>query len=124
MAYLERFDLFCLTNGLLEDKMRAAMLMTVGGKALYDVAASVVSPGKVKDATFKVLVEKLSSHFVPTRTVWSARFEFFRRAQGPNEPATWYMAALQKLASDCKFEALLDRMLITQFICGLREEAV
>lgn len=124
VAYLERFDLFCLTNGLLEDKMRAAMLMTVGGKALYDVAASVVSPGKVKDATFKVLVEKLSSHFVPTRTVWSARFEFFRRAQGPDEPATCYMAALQKLASDCKFEALLDSMLITQFICGLREEAV
>lgn len=34
------------------------------------------------------------------------------------------MAALQKMANDCKFTTLLDSMLITQFICGLRGEQV
>ena len=122
--YVERFDLYCLTNGLSDGGVKTAVLMTIGGKALYEVAASVVSPAKVVDVIFSELMAKLTKHFVPGKTVWTARFEFHRRTQGPDESANNYMAALQRLANECKFLTLLDSMLITQFICGLRDEAV
>lgn len=121
--YVERFDLYCLTNGL-ADSAKTAVLMTIGGKALYQVAASVVSPDKVVNVKFRDLMTRLTRHFVPGKTVWTARFEFHRRTQGPDESANNYMAALQRLANECNFQSLLDSMLISQFICGLRDEAV
>lgn len=122
--YLERYELFCVSNGIVDGAKKTATLMTVGGMDLYEAAASVLSPDTVKGAEYDTLVEKLKKHFVPTKTVWARRVDFQRRMQGPDETAHSYMAALQTLANHCKFAELLDSMLISQFICGLRDEQV
>lgn len=122
--YQERFELFCRTNKIIDENSKAATLITVGGSELYKTTASILSPQKVIDVSYEEIITKLKIHFIPTKTIWSARVEFQRRVQGPDETAHTFMAALQKLANDCKFASLLDSMLITQFVCGIRDESV
>lgn len=122
--YLERFEFYAITNRIVDEDLKKATLITVGGQELYHAIVSVAAPTKVTTIPYHDIVKKLTDHFLPQKTVWMARYEFQRRVQLPDEKAHQFMAELQRLAADCKFSVLLDSMLITQFICGLKSEPV
>lgn len=122
--YLERFEFYAITNRIVSADIKKATLITVGGQELYHAIVSVAAPTKVTEINYADLVKRLTDHFLPQKTVWMARYEFQHRVQLPDESAHQFMAELQRLAADCKFLTLLDSMLITQFICGLRSEPV
>lgn len=122
--YCERFEFYCISNDIADDQKKKAILTTVGGPSLYATMVSLCAPETVMNTVYTDLTKLLDQHFVPKRTLWAARFEFHKRTQHPDEEAAPFMAELQRLANDCKFKDLLDSMLITQFICGLRNEQV
>lgn len=99
-------------------------MITVGGQEMYKTISSVVAPTKVTDVGYADMITRLNEHFLPRKTVWMARFEYQKRTQLPDENAHQFMAELQRLANDCKFGTLLESMLISQFICGLKNEPV
>lgn len=74
-SYVDRFELYCLSNKI-EDSRKLATLMTLGGSYLYATASAVLMPVKVVGADYKTLLEKLTAHFVPPRSVWARRVDF------------------------------------------------
>lgn len=122
-AYLQRFRNFIVCNDISAAK-RVPTLITVGGPDLYDTMFSVAAPVQVCELEFDKLCSLLNDFFVPRKSVWMERFTFFKRMQGPDESAGQFMAQLQRLSNYCAFGTMLDSMLITQFIIGLKNEAV
>ena len=121
-AYLERFDLFIQANGIADEKKVPVFLSVLGGKT-YSLLRNLLSPALPKDKNFAELVTELKNHFKPKKVVIVERFNFYRRNQQVGESIATYVAELQRLATDCAFNAHLNEALRDKFMCGLRSEA-
>lgn len=121
--YLQRFNSYIACNDIQPHK-RASTLITVGGPDLYETMASLAAPDQVCTLEYDRLCTLLNDFFVPRKSVWMERFTFCKRMQGPDESAAQFMAQLQRLSNHCNFGTMLDSMLITQFIVGLKNEGV
>ena len=67
--------------------------------------------------------EVLTLHFQPRRLVIAERFHFHRHVRAVDESVAKFDAALQKLATSCKFGGTLEETLRDRFVCGLCNEA-
>ena len=66
--------------------------------------------------TYAEAVDALKAHFTPMTNVVVERHTFRKRAQGPHETVSQYVAALRELASTCDFGDKADEMLRDQLI--------
>ena len=56
--------------------------------------------------------------------MFAKRFKFHKRNQGSSETVSQYLAEIQRLAKECKFERYLDKALRDRFICSLRSNVI
>ncbi|XP_006821806.1 uncharacterized protein LOC102801680 [Saccoglossus kowalevskii] len=66
--------------------------------------------------TYKVVVDKLESHFGPRKSVILERHRFRQRGQRPGESISSYAATLNEHAAKCNFGTLTDEMIRDQLI--------
>ena len=90
----------------------------------YQLLGDLFAPDKPNTKSFEELVEKLKAHFQPTPTVIAETYRFHQRSQQKGETVTEYLAALRRLAKDCKFENFLERALRDRLVCGLASETI
>ena len=69
------------------------------------------SPTKLKELTYKVVVERLTEHFSPKPIAIAQRCKFNRRYCQPRESVAVFCAELQKLAEFYEFGDSLENML-------------
>ena len=122
-TYLERVELYFVTNGVEEDR-QAPTLLTVIGSKNYGIIKSLVAPALPKDKTYAELEAVLKAHFQPKPLVIAERFRFYRRSQAAGESALDYIAELRRLAITCEFGEFLDQALRDRFVCGLVNESI
>ena len=123
-SYLERFEFFLLANDVESENKKIATLVTIAGPDVYHILTSLAQTKKVSELSFKEIIDNLSAYFVPKKSAIIKFFEFSKRDQMPHENYSSYLVELQRLAKECAFENLLDKMLVRRFICGIRDEAL
>ena len=138
-AYVERLELFFAANNLAEvevtdedsrrrnsemqTKMRAIFLTEVG-PTVYETVKNLLAPGKPKDTSLAVILDKLKDHFDPKPLEIAESYRFGTRCQLPDEDISNFVVALKKLSIHCNFGAFQDRALRDRFVCGLRSERI
>ena len=122
-AYLERVQLFFITNDVADAKKVAVFLSVVGSKT-YSLLRSLVALALPQEKSFAELVETLRRHFEPKPVVIAERFHFHRRSQAVGESTADYLAELRRLSAHCEFKDYLDEALRDRLVCGLRSESI
>ena len=120
-TYLERVQLFCLANGVEDDKKVPVFLSVVGSKT-YSLLRNLVSPALPQNKTFEQLVAILKSHFEPKPLIIAERFHFHRHSQAMEESIGEYLAKLCRLLTHCSFGDYLEQALRDRLVCGIRSE--
>lgn len=123
-VYLERFELYCTTNSVPQDKKVPLFLTVIGGQ-VYTLLHDLCAPESPVNLDYAAIVEKLKAHFEPKPTnVLTHRYTFHRRNQGPSESIADYVAELRRLASLCDFGAFLDQALRDRLVFGMSSETI
>jgi len=123
--YTDRFDQFCLANGIdNNDKKRALFLSSVGavGAATYSLMRTLLAPRKPIEKTYAELVTLVKNHLQPTPIVIAERYKFYTRKQGSGETVTNFGKELRRLAETCAFEGFLEEVIRDIFVIGLKDK--
>ena len=122
-SWLERFENFTECNNIAEVKM-AQMLINLSGPGIYEILKASAAPTRVKELTYKELLDILNNYFIPKPSTITSFYLFVQRNQLPEETVLMYFTELQKIAVHCEFGTLLDSMIVKRVICGLRDAAL
>jgi len=103
------------------NRLRRAWLIRVIGANAYRVLLDTCSPEAPEVKSYEDLSLILERHYAPQRNKNSQRGTFADRTQQSGESISDFALALRNLAKYCEFGALLDSMLQSQFINGIRD---
>ena len=104
-----------------KDKARGILLSSLGLDSC-SLLMSLLSPDKPETTSLPQLLQTLTEHFKPAPKAIAERFRFMSRQQKSGETVSQFLAELRKIAMDCKFTDLPQR-LRDQFIFGLLNES-
>ena len=90
------------------------------GSRTYGLLKSLTAPVKPATLKFDEIVQVLTDHLAPKPLVIAERFRFYKRAQGPDESISAYVAALRRLTQHCEFGTFLEDAMRDRLVCGLR----
>ena len=122
-AYLERVDLFFLSNDVAAEK-KVPIFLNCIGSTTYSLLWGLVAPEKPADLSLADLTTKLKAHFEPKHIVIAECFQFHKRGQNYGESVAEYLAELRRLAARCAFGNYLEEALRDRLVCGLRRESI
>jgi len=103
------------------NRLRRAWLIRVIGANAYRLLLDTCSPEAPEVKSYEDLTLILELHYAPQRNKNSQRGTFADRKQQSGESISDFALALRNLAKYCEFGALLDSMLQSQFINGIRD---
>ena len=117
-SYQERLEqLFVVNKGKADDREgRRVALLTVCGKETYDLLKTLCAPKKPAKESYDTLCKRLCNHFNLKSS------EILQRA--PGESVLDDVAALRKLANDCKYGDKLEKNLRDRLVCGINQPAI
>eukprot|EP00731_Ephydatia_muelleri_P009464 Em0005g50a len=121
--YKERFDYYCVANGVGNDRKKALFLTKIGQKMFSNLKVWV-SPTALSDLSLDDIVTRLRARTVPETIEIAERYRFFKRVQKSEENVIEYMSNLRALAKTCNFGDYLDTALRDQFVCGLQDSRI
>ena len=122
-AYLERVDLFFLSNNVTAEK-KVPIFLNCIGSTMYSLLRGLVAPEKRADLSLADLTAKLKAHFEPKHIVIAERFQFHKCGQNHGESVAEYLAELRRLAARWAFGNYLEEALRDRLVCGLRSESI
>ena len=95
----------------------AALLLTMGSKAIQIKNAFDIPEDKVND--FSYLVNKFNDYFQPRERMASIRFRFNCANQEPGESLDDYFIRVQNLADECDYGSRRDSIIRDKIISGI-----
>ena len=122
-TYIERVELYCIANDIIEEK-KVSVLLSVMGPKTYGLLRSLLTPEKPADKTFQQIADILQQHLNPRPLVIAERFKFHKRNQHKGESISEYCAELRKLTEHCQFGAGLSDALRDRLVCGMHSETI
>lgn len=122
--YLERMGHFFELNNITEDKRKKSAFITLAGPICLKKLKAAIQPALVSSKTYKEITEVLKNMFAPKRSVMAERFKFYDRRQKEDENISEFVAELQILAQNCKFDSFLQSALRDKLVCGLRDKRI
>ena len=122
--YVERFEFSCFAQGIIEDERKKALLLASVGQEMYTTVKSVLSPVSPARLPYTELLNKVSLHFAPKRSVILCRFKFNQCVQEPGQLTADYLTKLKRLAENCDIGPTLNDMLRDRLVCGIRDSAL
>ncbi|XP_073964521.1 uncharacterized protein [Choristoneura fumiferana] len=122
-AYVDRLEQYFVVNEVKEDR-KVPLLITAMGAESYDLLLTLCTPTKPSTKKYAELIELMTDHLQPSRSILAERYKFRQRKQSANESIADYIADLQKLTKYCEFGTWLDDSLRDQLVCGLHNENI
>ena len=119
--WLERFDLYCITNKAITDKTRVAHFLTIAGREAYSVLRNILHPIKPAETDYEKLKQALINHCRPPCFIATERAKFHTMARKTDEDIRSFTFQLQKQASKCAFETALNSQLLDRLIAGINK---
>ncbi|XP_048477639.1 uncharacterized protein LOC125488626 [Plutella xylostella] len=122
--FKSRFNQFCLANDINEDTDKAglkrrALLLTSLAEETYRVVRDLASPTSLEDQEYTALLTLLEKHFVPKKSSFAERYNFYKAEQRAGEELAEWAARVRSLAQHCGFGAELQTALRDRFVLGL-----
>lgn len=122
--YVERLEHFFAANAITTAARKRSVLLCIVGASTYKVLRNLLSPVKPGDATYRVLVDKLTEHYSPRPSEMVERFKFHTRFRKPGESVNNYIAQLRSLSEHCNFGTTLDVMIRDRLVCGINDDII
>lgn len=122
--YLERFQYIFTVNGIVDEKMKTALVMSMAGKEFHSKVTSLIMPKKPADYKYEELMEELKKHFSPKTNIRYERYKFMSRQFGDHETLTDFIVDLKFLADSCGYGDFLDSALSDKLIWSLRDSGM
>ena len=116
-AYFERVDLYFTANEI-EAGKQVPILLNCIGASTYELLRVFFAPNTPSQKSLSDIIEALSKHYEPQRSIIVERFHFHKRNQAMGETIAEYDAAT------CKFGDALQDTLRDRLVCGLTHESV
>lgn len=123
VEYSERFDMYLLANGVVDDNIKRAVFLSTIGSAAYKLLRSLVGE-EVKNTSLADLSKAMKEHLKPAPNEIAERFRFFKRDRTSGESVNGYITELRRLSEHCDFKDELNTYLRDRFVCGLNSESV
>ena len=84
-----------------------------------------LKPAKLSEATYDVIVNKLTSQYQVKKSIVGASVRFLNRKQAVGESIENYARSLNVFANECNYSSCcLDRLLRDTFVAGVRDTAI
>ncbi|VDP85768.1 unnamed protein product [Echinostoma caproni] len=115
--YLERFEIWCITQKELEGESKTAYFLTVSGKDAYSLLKSLASPDSPIALWYKSLETLLLKHLHPAIFEAAERAKFHSR--GGRQPERDFILQFQTQAFVCNFGDQLQTQLRDRLIAGI-----
>lgn len=112
----ERYAKVCGTN--LSAERRTALLLHCLGSEGQEVFDHLPDVDDQTLNEYEICILKLDKHYLPKVSTILKHYHFGRRTQYEGESIENCVTALRKLASSCKFGALLEERIRDQFMLG------
>ena len=84
-SYTERVEEYFVANDVDDATKQRAILLSNCGSSTYQLAKQLFSPTKLKELTYKAVVERLAKHFSPKPIAIAQRCKFNGRYRQPGE---------------------------------------
>jgi hypothetical protein len=122
-TYIGRFEQFLSGNNVSADRY-LTMLITFGGKEIYETLESILYPVEPSETTYEEAKTQLRNFYQPKSNIMFERFKFYKRDQKESESIADFIKALKQLAKNCEFKDFLKEALRDRLVCGLRSESI
>ena len=101
--YVERIELYCAVNKVLEAVDKRAVLLSCCGQEAYSLISTLVKPLRPPNVEYQVLIDTVQNHIQPKPSELYSRYVFSKRDQEFGESVADYVTALRRLAGNCGF---------------------
>lgn len=122
--YKIRLETYFEAHNLTEVKKKRALLVSALSTRTVEVLAGRCAPTKINELEYSEVVQLLRDHFSPQRNEIAESYKFFTRSQRPGESVKEFILEIRKIADNCNFGEVLDRMLRDRIVCGLHDSGV
>ena len=123
--WFQRFERFRSASGLAEKDQAIqinSLIYCMGSKA-DDILDSLTLTNDEK-RVYATIAKKLGEYFIPKRNVIFERVKFNQRVQLEGENVDSFVTSLHKLAKNCAFGTLHNKLIRDRLVVGLRDHRV
>ena len=106
------------------EEYKVAVFLAIVGEEAHDVVDNLKFEAEADAKKLDKVMEKLEEYFVGDTHEAYESYRFHLRRQEEGESIEAFIAALRKLAKNCNFSTLEDRLIRDQAVVGVREEAL
>ena len=99
---MEHLNYYLITNEIIEDAKKCAILMSGYGPTTYKTIRSLMDSETSKTIKYSELINLLMSHYNPRPSSIVQRFKFYNTIRLKEKLIVTYMAALRALAEYCE----------------------
>lgn len=117
--YVERLKQYFVANPSIDDKRKAAILLTSISTEVYKIIKNSLYPDKPDAKSFDDLVEECNSQFKPIVSSFAERGRFYEARQRDGESVAEWANRVRSLSMQCDFDEHLAHTLKDKFVCGL-----
>ncbi|XP_075739747.1 uncharacterized protein LOC142785177 [Rhipicephalus microplus] len=121
-AYLVKIDAYFEANEVTDDAKKRALLVAALGSRTVEILCGRIAPQKPSSLSYEEVVSTLNEHYDPSPNEISESFKFFHRNQQEGESVQAFIVEIRKLAHNCNFSSMLERMLRDRIVCGVRSK--
>ena len=120
-SYIERLESYFEANDIASADKKRSVLLSVCGREAFALIRDLLSPARLRDTPFTMIVKTMQDHLSPQPAEIARRHAFYCRDQKEGESVAEFVAALRTAARHCDFKEL-ETMLRDRLVCGLRDE--
>ncbi|XP_049276050.1 uncharacterized protein K02A2.6-like [Rhipicephalus sanguineus] len=121
-AYLVKIDACFEANEVTDDAKKRALLVAALGSRTVEILCGRIAPRKPSSLSYEEVVSTLNEYYDPSPNEISESFKFFHRNQQEGESVQAFIVEIRKLAHNCNFSSMLERMLRDRIVCGVRSK--
>jgi len=119
--YFQRFD-WALQLSKIPVDLYATYARVYMGTELNNALKFLISPRSPESLTYDEIQTALVKHFDRAKNKFAESIKFRHIVQSEDETVANFILRLRQGAVYCDYGAFLDRMLIEQFLCGLKSK--
>lgn len=119
--WLERFNLYCLTNKDINKDNKTAFYLTYAGEEAYTLLKDLAYPKPIDSLTPEQLHALLMAHIRPPQYATVERAKFNRIVRDSGESMRAFLLRIQQQASKCSFDAQLEENMRDRIVAGIND---
>lgn len=123
-AYLVKVEAYFEANEVTDEAKKRALLIAALGSKTIEVLCGRVAPRQPNALSYSEVVSTLNDFYAPTPNEILESFKFFHRKQEERESVKAFIVEIRKIAQNCNFSSMLDRMLRDRIVCGVRSKSL